>query len=281
MSNTATNMTVELTPAGVVVNVEPPVEAGRQLETKALTLSERAALLKIEDQPSYDVAVDVLKGIKALRNEAEAHHRPTIDLAHKTHKSAVEALKRVDVPLEQAERLIKGTMAAWTIEQERIRRAEENRLRLEAAKAHEAQERIRRAEEERLRLEQEKAREDELEQQIELAEAEGADETEVLAMIEQAAMAQPLPPPPPIVLAPPPPTVAPVYKPAAGVAVRKTFAAEVTNLRQLIQHVAQHPDLEYLLAADLPKLNQLARMQGAGLRIPGVRVIEKSSVAVR
>ena len=247
--STATNMTVELTPVGVMVNVEPPAETGRQLETKALTLSERAALLKIEDQPSYDVAVDFLKGIKALRNEAEAHHRPTIDLAHKTHKSAVEALKRVDVPLEQAERLIKGTMAAWTLEQERIRRAEEDRLRLEA----------------------EKAREAEIEAQIEQAEAEGADQTEVLAMIEQAAM----------VPAPPPSTVAPVYKPAAGVSVRKTFAAEVTSLRLLIQHVAQHPDLEYLLAADLPKLNQLARMQGAGLRIPGVRVIEKSSVAVR
>lgn len=247
--STQPTMTVDLMPAGVVVNVEPPVETGRQLETKALTLSERAALLKIEDQPGYDVAVDFLKGVKALRNEAEAHHRPVIDAAHKAHKAAVDALKRIDVPLEQAERLIKGTMAAWTLEQERIRRAEEDRLRLE----------------------QEKAREAELEAQLEQAEAEGANETEVLAMIEQAAMAP----------APPPPTVAPVYKPAAGVAVRKTYAAEVTSLRLLIQHVAQRPDLEYLLAADLPKLNQLARMQGVGLRIPGVKVIEKSSVAVR
>ena len=239
---------------GTIALVEMPTtpaipDTGKQLETKALTLSDQAAALVITDQPSYDYGVDLLRTVKAFRDKAEAELRPAIDAAHKAHKAILGVLQRVDVPLEKAERNIKSIMAAWTIEQERIRRAEEDRLRLE----------------------QEKAREAEIEAQIEQAEAEGADQTEVLAMIEQAAMAP----------APPPPTVVPVYKPAAGVAVRKTFAAEVTSLRQLIQHVAQHPDLEYLLAADLPKLNQLARMQGAGLRIPGVRVIEKSSVAVR
>ena len=233
-------MTAELMPT--------PTDDGRRLETKALSVAERAKAIQIIDQPSYDLAVDFAKGIKALRNEAELHHRPVIDAAHKTHKAAVEALKRIDAPLEQAERTVKGTMAAWTIEQERIRRAEEERIRLELQRQQEA----------------------ELEQQIELAEAEGASNVELESLIEQAAM-----------VAPTAPTVAPTYQKASGVSVRKTFAAEVTSLRQLIQFVAAKPEYEYLLKVDETKLNGLARMQGAGLRIPGVRVIEKSSVAVR
>lgn len=247
--STQPTMTVDLTPMGVVVNVEPPAEPGRQLETKALSLFDQANAITIKDQPTYDLAVDFLKGVKALRNEAEAHHRPVIDAAHKAHKLAVEALKRIDAPLEQAERAVKGTMASWTIEQERIRRAEEDRLRLEEQKAREA----------------------ELEQQLEQAEAEGANETEVLALIEQAAMAP----------APPPPTVAPAYKPAAGVSVRKSYAAEVVNLRQLIQWVAGNPTFDYLLKVDQVALNKLVGAAKSSLVIPGVKVIEKSNVAVR
>ena len=222
---------------------------GRQLETKALSLFDQASALQIRDQPTYDVAVDFLKGVKALRKEAEDHHRPVIDAAHKAHKAAVEALKRIDAPLEQAERAVKKTMGDWAAEQERLRREEEERLRIEAMRQAEA----------------------EAEKQIEQAEAEGASEAEVLAMIEQAVIAP---------LAPPP-TVAPTYKPAAGVAVRVTYGAQVTNLRSLIQFVAQRPEYEYLLKVDEPKLNQLARMQGEALRIPGVQIVKKNNVAVR
>lgn len=236
--------------APAILTAQPDVAPdGRQLETKALSLFDQASALKINDQPTYDRAVDFLKGVKALRNEAETHHRPVIDAAHKAHKAAVEALKRIDAPLEQAERAVKKTMGDWAAEQERLRREEEERLRLEAIRQAEA----------------------EAEKQIEQAEAEGASKAEVLAMIEQVAM----------VPAPPPPTVAPTYKPAAGVAVRKTWVAEVTSIRTLILFVAQKPEYEYLLKVDESKLNQLARMQGAALRIPGVRVVEKQNVSVR
>lgn len=231
-------MTAELMPT--------PIDDGRQLETKALSVAERAKAIQITDQPSYDMAVDFAKGIKALRNEAEIHHRPVIDAAHKTHKAAVEALKRIDAPLEQAERTVKGTMAAWTIEQERVRRAEEDRLRLEA----------------------EKAREAELEQQIEQAEAEGASGVELESLIEQAAM-----------VAPPAPTVAPTYQKASGVSVRKTYAAEVVSLHELIRWVAANPVFEGLLQVNQPALNKL--VGASKMSIPGVRVVEKSSVALR
>jgi hypothetical protein len=235
--------------APVILPAPPPAEPGQQLETKALSLFDQANALRIQDQPTYDQAVEFLKGVKALRNEAESQMRPVVDAAHKAHKAACDALKRIDAPLEQAERAVKQMIAAWSAEQERIRRAAEDRLRLEAQRQAEA----------------------EAEQQIEQAEAEGASEAEVLAMIEQAAM---LPTPPPL-------TVAPTYKAAAGVAVRKTWVAEVTSVRNLILFVAQKPEYEYLLKVDEAKLNQLARMQGAALRIPGVRVVEKQTVAAR
>jgi hypothetical protein len=67
-------------------------------------------------------------------------HQRFAVLAHPVaHRAILAVLQRVDVPLEKAERGIKATMAAWTIEQERIRRAEEDRLRLEQEKAREAE----------------------------------------------------------------------------------------------------------------------------------------------
>lgn len=217
---------------------------GQQLETKALSLSERASALTIHDQPSYDAAVEFLQGVKALRREAEDHHRPGIDAAHKAHKIAVATLGRIDIPLGQAERAVKDTMAAWVAGQERIRRAEEDRLRLEAAKAQEA----------------------ELERQIEQAEAEGATNNELDVLIEQSAM-----------IAPPPPTVAPTYSAAPGISVRKSYVREITNLQDVIRWVAANPQFLGVLKVDGPALNRLP----AQLTIPGTRVVEKSTVAVR
>jgi len=222
---------------------------GQQLETKALTLSERAAAIQITNQPTYDGAVEFLKGVKDLRGEAEAHHRPVIDAAHKAHKAALEALKRIDGPLESAERAVKAKIGTWDMEQERIRRAEEDRLRRE----------------------QELAREAELEKQLETAEQEGATQEEVLAMIEQTAFQAAAPP----VVAPP------TFQRAAGIQTRKQLKVRVTDEAALKTFAGGNRAYHNLLTVNTVALNALLRAQGAAMQIPGVQVYEEATVGVR
>ncbi len=228
--------------------IELPAEPGQQLEKKALSLFDQANALKIHDQRTYDGAVEFLRGVKALRKEAEEHHRPVIDAAYKAHKAAVEALKRIDAPLEAAERTVKGSIAAFDAEQERLRRAEQ----------------------ERLMREMEAARERELEAAIEHAEASGATANEVEAIIDQSAYA-----PAPAVVS------APRYQAASGVSTRAKWAATVVDLPAFIRACAGNPAWIFLLQPNGPAINALVRAQGGALKIPGLRVTQDSTVAVR
>lgn len=220
------------------------------LETKALSVVDKANAVHVADQLSYDSAVEMLRGIKDLRTEAETHHRPVIDAAHKAHKAALEALKKIDAPLATAEGTLKGKLATWTTEQERL--AAEERRRLEA----EAQRR----------------REEELEAELAAAEASGAKPEEVAAIIEQAEVA-------PVYV--PKPTVVPGFRAAAGVSTRTQPKAVVSDMAALVRFVATNPSYLNLLSVNEPALHQLARAQGQHMRIPGVTVTMSATVAVR
>lgn len=226
----------------------PPAELETRLQRSALTLTERATELTVTDQDGYDAGVALVGIVKELRTKAEEHHRPVIDAAHKTWKAALEALNRIDEPLKKAEALIKGKLSIWTIEQERIRQERERQAREEAERQAAAL----------------------LEKQLEEMEAQGASAETVAAVVEQAKYE-------PIAA----PVVAPTFQQASGVSVRKTYKAECTNIIELAGYIARNPQYGNLIEAKQSALNALARAQGAALRIPGVRVIEDVSMAVR
>lgn len=220
----------------------------KQIEQKALTITERAQAVQITDQQTYDGAVELLRGVKALRKEAEAHHRPMIEAAYRAHRAATEALKKIDDPLKQAETHVKGRIGAWDMEQERLRREEQRRQEEEAR---------RKAEEEAEAL-------------IEAMEAQGAAEAEIAAVVQEAQTAP--------IIAPPPP---PVYEKASGVVTRKSYSPEVVSLIELVRYVAMHPEFVNLLTPNMTALRSQVRAQGAQFRLPGVRLVETANVAVR
>jgi len=221
----------------------------QDLEKQASSVAERANAVLVVDQFSYDAAVEMLKGVKELRGMAETHHRPMIDAAHKSHKAALDALKKIDAPLAAAEATIKGKLGHFTAEQER------------------------KAAEERRRLEEEarRRREEEIEAELAAAEASGAAPAEVAAMIEQAERAP--------VFAPRP--AVPEFRPAAGVSTRGRIEAKVTDFGALVRFVAANPRYQNLLAVNETALNQLARAQGEHMALPGVTVYKTATVAVR
>jgi hypothetical protein len=219
-----------------------------QIETQALSWPERATAVQIVDQPTYDAGIELLKGIKALRDEAEAHHRPGIQAAHHAHKVAVATLQKVTDPLEEAERLIKGKVGIWAQQQERIRaeaeraaHAEANRLQAEA-----------------------------FERELEAAEAAGAGKEEVAALIEEADRT-------PVIV----PLAQPTYQKAKGISTPIQWSAQVVNMREFVNYIAAHPEHAGLLSVNQPALNALARSMKQNLRMPGVRVNQGTGVSVR
>src|SRR6516225_5333604 len=135
-------------------NVESNQE---ELQQEALTWPERARRLRVDDTDSCLAAGEELLAIKALRAEVEAVFGPVVRKAYEAHRAAIMARVKVDDPLIEAEKVLKGAIGIYETEQRRI---------------HEQRER---AERDRQERELEKQREAELEQ----AEAEGATHAEI------------------------------------------------------------------------------------------------------
>lgn len=165
-----------------------------EIENRTLTVPQQAKLLTINNAEDYQAAGELLITIKSLRKEIDETFDPIISKAHAAHKEAVSKKKQVDAPLVEAEGILKPRIAAYLNEQEKKRREEEHRSRLEAA---------RRAEEERL------------------AEAIKAEEAGAKEEVEQI-LNQPTYLPPPVIL----PSTAPKI---SGIASRKTWKFEIID----------------------------------------------------
>jgi hypothetical protein len=247
----------------------------RELEPQALTFSERARALTIIDQATYGAVIELMRGIKDLRLEAENHHRPVIDAAHKTHKAALAALQRIDDPLKQGEFICKGKIGTWEMEQRRIEEEARRKAEEEARRAQEA-------ERQRLALELEKARlaaeEAKMAAAME-AEVAGASIDAITAILEQpdtvveemrAVLEQP------IVM--PAIQIAPTYERASGVSIAKRYKAEVFDIKLLAAAVGRGEAVVNLIEANQSALNAMARASKGSIKIPGVRCVEDSTV---
>ena len=101
---------------------------------------------------------------------------------------------------------------------------------------------------------------------MEQAEAAGASDAEIDAVIDRG--------PPVVAVVAPPPRVQRVV----GSATVYSYTAEVTDLNALISEVAAGRASRNYLQANLPALNQWARATKGSERIPGVQVIKTASM---
>jgi len=108
-----------------------------EIVERALTIPDQAKSIIIQSNDDYVRAGEILLTIKGLRKEINSFFDPICTKAFEAHKEAVAQKKRADAPLVEAEGIIKPRIAAWNAEQERIRKAEEDRLREEARKQEE------------------------------------------------------------------------------------------------------------------------------------------------
>lgn len=214
-----------------------------QVSRSIVSLPEQAMSLKIADETGAACAADFLNAIKELRRKVDDHYDPIIKAALQSHRAALAAKKEHEVPLQEAEKIVKEKVFAWVEEQNRVKReAEMERLRA-----------LREAEEKRL---------------LELAVmAEESGDTETAAdMLAQAAAPQ-------VAVLPSAPTK------VEGVVLRSTWVGRVDSLQAFVSWINKNPGYETLIEVNQSALNQLARSTKGSLKIDGVVFEEKSSVA--
>lgn len=220
------------------------------VEQQALSWPQKADRHAITNATTYTEAAEMLKGIKALREEANGVFDPPIEAAYRSHKAAIEAKRKIETPLAETEKILKAKMGTY-IEAEN-KRAKDEQRKLE-------EEERRRIEEDRLNLAAHMERE--------------GNEFGDAGLVQEAneLISQPIVP----VVA----KVQPAVPKVANISYRTTWSAQLVNLHELVKFVAANPSHVGLLSANMPALNAQARSLKGALRIPGVQALETRDVA--
>jgi hypothetical protein len=220
--------------ATVVPNEEP-------LKQEAISVIEKARIVKIYDQGSYDQATDLLlNAIKPLRTKWKnfwyGHDDGPVPLAYRAYKSVLSRFNEADAPLEAAERQVKAEINRFDQEQERYRQKLQQES--DAAKRQ-------RAEEERQNA-------------AAVAEDLGASEEEVQAIAETPVVVMPAAP------------IMPTYQKASGVSTRENYKARVTDIKKLCAAVAKGTVPVSYVEPNMPALNARAKADRLTMNVPGV-----------
>jgi hypothetical protein len=108
-----------------------------EVEVKALSIVDQAKAVKVVDVESYEYAGELWKGIGDMIKEVKATFDPICDAANKAHKAATAKRAAYLDPLESVFKSVKKLMSDYDLEQERVRREAEEKLREQARKEEE------------------------------------------------------------------------------------------------------------------------------------------------
>lgn len=201
----------------------------------------------IKTNEEYTAVAERLKVITSFKRRVQEFFAPHKKRANDAHKALCDDERKVLTPAEADERRLKTAMVTWTTEQDRIRRAEEARLREEQ----------RRQEEER-RIAEAAAMETE------------ANATGDLALKEQAEalIEAPIPVMPVQASTPAPPKV-------DGISYRDVYRGEVVNLDALVEASVKDEQFKAYLRIEPNQsaIDTMARSLKEKLKIPGVRLV--------
>jgi hypothetical protein len=201
-----------------------------ELMREAMTVVDHANTMTIATQEDYADAADFLKSIKAEMARRGDKLDPARDAAYKAYQVILALIKEALKPLLAAEATTKKKMAAYSDEQERIRREEQARAEAEAKRL---------AEESAMR---------EAEALVDAGQTEEAER-----VIEEA------------VAYVPPPVVLQTAPKVAGIATRKVWKHRTTN-PSAIKRAYLIPN-EKAIAAIVRQLGPVAVEQVGGIEV--------------
>jgi len=222
-------------------------EVEQELKTQALTVADRARVIKIVDESTYKYACSLLVDeIKPMRKRWSDFWEGMREPAYRAYQAIMDKKNLGDKPLEVAEQQIKNEIARWETEQARVREAAQRKAQAEA--------------EEAARIEQAK--------QAEFAEMAGAapEEVEAIASAPVAVVAAP---------------VERSYEKFSGISVRSKWVAVVTDVKKLCAAVGKGLVPVTYVTPNQTALNARATSDKNMLQIPGVVAKEEKVVAGR
>lgn len=208
-----------------------------------------AGAIVITSNEQYSAVAERLKVITSFKRKVQDFFAPHKKRANDAHKALCDDERKIIRPAEADEAKLKSALVAWSTEQDRIRRAEESRLREEQRRQEEAR-----------RIEEAAALERE------------ANATGDLALKEQAEalIEAPIPVMPVQAETPAPPKV-------DGISYRDVYHGEVTDIDALVLAAMKDKTGQlrgYLkIEPNQSAIDAMARSLRERLAIPGVRLV--------
>lgn len=258
-------------------NILAPVAALTLPDAVFLTSRAQGALAFIQSfevatAEDYGLAAEELQAVKARSKKLEEQRTAITGPINAALKAVNDLFRQPAQILGQAESMIKSKLLAFDQEQQRLA-AEQRRKAEETAAAAR-----------KLLEEQAAAHQREVDAQAKAAEAaRAAGDAQAAAFaqanMERAQAESQAATTTALMVTAAPPTAAPVK--AKGLSTSTKVDYEVVNLLALVQHVAAHPELINLLAADSVKLRAYVKGVGISCQLPGVRVFEDRVMSAR
>lgn len=220
---------------------------GRELEQVNQAFVQ-TAVVTITDARSYQEAARFLQALAAKKKQVVDFFAPMKSLANRLHKTICSRENALLLPLNGIDQQVRGALVAYDREQDRLRRAEEQRLAEQA-----------RQDEERRLLD-------------EAAHLERQGQPELAAAVVQQALDAPAP-----VI-----TIASQTPHVAGVSTGEAWAWSAVNgdEARAVELLAKTGNHAYL-TLDTKKLAAYARMHKAAARLPGIQFTDAGKVIVR
>lgn len=230
------------------INDPQPQPTLVDLETQAVAVRSEMAAIKIEDQPSYDLAVEKRTSAVKWLKDADAFFDPSIADAHALHKKLIGQKKTVCGPVQTTIEVINKELIRYDREQEQKRLARQRELDEQARK---------------------EAEEQKLADAIHM-EDQGADAETVEAVLSEPVHAMA------------PVVAAPTYQKSAAVVYRDNWNGECFDLSAVVKAAAKgNKTAMGLLMINQSALTQMARAMKETLAdaVPGCRAVNNKVIA--
>ena len=223
-------------------------DSADEYSKQSLSLEVRAKSLVIKDQESLEGAANLRKTIKDFSKQLDEERKKITSPLDQAKKAVMDLFRKPSETLEAAEGVVNKAITSYTVEQERIRREQEEKLRKQA----EAEEKKKR-----------EALEERARKAAEAGKAEKAEELRQKAAEVQVVV----------------PSLASTVEKVNGLSFRDNWSAQVVDLRALVKAVADGKAPLNFLMANQPVLNSQARATKDSMPVPGVKFnCEKSPV---
>lgn len=222
------------------------VECDEYVTTAALVVQEKAAIVKISDDVTYQKVCTIAQDAASNIKKIETHLNPQREAAYARWKKICGIRERLITPFEDAKKWASRLIGTYQYEQEQERQRKEN--------------------EEQARVLKE-AEELQAQQATQLADEGRVDEG--LAVLDQTPILAPV-------------AASRAIPKVSGIGTaRVTYKAEVTNLKLLVAAIAAGTVPINVIEVDQSALNKLADLYKDTFEVPGCKLVKSTTTSIR